>query len=93
MPVELRQLYPQRVYEFGDSESTLAVNHTVAGPALEVQTKRDAASNQVAVFRGGDRSSEVFHPLTQELAMLHQNLKKAFDPAGILNSGRLYEGI
>ena len=57
MPVELRQLYPQRVYEFGDSESSLAITHTAAGPALDVQTNRDNASNQVAVFRGGDRTT------------------------------------
>jgi hypothetical protein len=57
MPVELRQLYPQRVFEFGDSEASLAVRHTTAGPALDVQTKRDNASNQVAIFRGGDRTT------------------------------------
>jgi len=57
MPVELRQIYPQRVLEFGDSESSLAVRHTAAGPALDVQTKRDNASNQVAIFRGGDRTT------------------------------------
>ena len=59
MPVELRQLYPQRVFEFGDSEASLAVSHTTAGPALDVQTKRDNASNQVAIFRGADRSTAV----------------------------------
>jgi len=57
MPVELRQLYPQRVYEFGDSESSLAIAHTAAGPALDVQTSRDNASNQVAIFRGGNRTT------------------------------------
>jgi len=57
MPVELRQLYPQRVFEFGDSDSSLAVTHTAAGPALDVQTSRDNASNQVAVFRGGNRAT------------------------------------
>ncbi len=44
-------------------------------------------------FRGGDRSLDVFQPLAPGLATLHQNLKNAFDPAGILNSGRLYDGI
>lgn len=57
MPVELRQIYPQRVFEFGDSESSLAVTHTTVGPALDVQTARDNASNQVAVFRGGNRTT------------------------------------
>ena len=57
MPAEFRQIYPNRTFEFGDSESSLAVTHTAAGPALDVQTSRDNASNQVAVFRGGNRST------------------------------------
>ncbi|MCH2379695.1 MAG: hypothetical protein MK236_09785 [Pedosphaera sp.] len=35
----------------------------------------------------------MFHPLAPGLATLHRNLKNAFDPAGILNPGRLYEEI
>ena len=57
MPAEFRQIYPFRTLEYGDSESSLAVIHTTAGPALDVQTSRDNASNQVAVFRGGNRST------------------------------------
>ncbi|HJD43730.1 MAG TPA: hypothetical protein H9906_01705, partial [Candidatus Paenalcaligenes intestinipullorum] len=33
-----------------------------------------------------------FHPLPAPLLRLQQNLKRAFDPAGILNPGRLYPG-
>ena len=38
------------------------------------------------------RSSNIgeFQPLPTALAMLHRNIKLAFDPAGILNPGRLY---
>jgi len=35
----------------------------------------------------------VFHPLPAPLMALQRNLKKAFDPAGILNPGRLYAGL
>ncbi len=42
------------------------------------------------VFRGGDRSAETAPPLTPALQSLHQRLKQAMDPAGILNPGRLY---
>ncbi|EAR20304.1 glycolate oxidase subunit GlcE [Nitrococcus mobilis] len=41
-------------------------------------------------FRGGDRSADVFQPLDAPLLGLHQRLKQAFDPTGILNPGRLY---
>jgi len=34
-----------------------------------------------------------FHPLPEALLALHRRLKRAFDPAGILNPGRLYPGM
>lgn len=37
---------------------------------------------------GGD--GEIFHPLPAPLMQLHRRLKRAFDPAGIFNPGRLY---
>jgi len=42
------------------------------------------------LFRGGDHSMQVFHPLPPALLSLHQRLKQAFDPEGLLNPGRLY---
>jgi glycolate oxidase FAD binding subunit len=32
-------------------------------------------------------------PLSPVLATMHQRMKQAFDPGGILNPGRLYEGL
>ncbi len=40
-------------------------------------------------FRHGDKSSGVFQPLQPVLAKIHRNLKNAFDPANILNRGRM----
>lgn len=40
------------------------------------------------LFRGGDRAGEVFHPLARPLAQLHSRLKRALDPAAVLNPGR-----
>ena len=42
-------------------------------------------------FRGGDKADGVFQPLAPGLMTVHRNLKRSFDPAGILNPGRLYD--
>lgn len=60
------------------------------------QTVRAAAiavGGYATRFRGGDRDSEVFQPLSPPLMTLHRNLKQAFDPQGLLNPGRLYAGL
>jgi glycolate oxidase FAD binding subunit len=41
-------------------------------------------------FRGAGAGDEVFQPLSPAVRALHQRLKAAFDPAGILNPGRMY---
>ena len=38
-------------------------------------------------------SIEVFHPLPMTKMKLVQAVKKAFDPAGVLNPGRMYAGV
>jgi glycolate oxidase FAD binding subunit len=61
----------------------------------EAKTIRDAAASaggHATLFRGSDRSA-VFQPLAPALMKLHRGLKKAFDPAGILNPGRLYPDL
>jgi glycolate oxidase FAD binding subunit len=42
------------------------------------------------LFRAADKSAGTFHPLPEAVAALHRRLKAQFDPAGILNPGRLY---
>jgi glycolate oxidase FAD binding subunit len=45
------------------------------------------------LFRSRDKSIGVFQPLAAPAMALHRRLKAAFDPAGILNPGRLYPGL
>ncbi len=47
------------------------------------------AGGHATLFRFGDRSGGVFHPLSPAIARIHRRLKDAFDPAGILDPGRL----
>lgn len=59
------------------------------------QALRDAAARRgghATLFRGADRD-QVFHPLSEGLLRLHKNVKKAFDPSGIFNRGRMYEAV
>jgi glycolate oxidase FAD binding subunit len=62
----------------------------------DAKTVRDAAARadgHATLFRGGDKTIGVFHPLPPALMKLHRNLKQAFDPSGILNPGRLYADL
>ncbi|PLY16069.1 MAG: glycolate oxidase subunit GlcE [Sedimenticola sp.] len=59
----------------------------------DVTPLRDQAESlggHATLFRGGDRDSEVFQPLQPTLLDFHQRLKRALDPVGIFNPGRLY---
>lgn len=57
---------------------------------------RDAtatAGGHVTHFRHAADAGDVFAPLSPALLRLHRALKREFDPAGILNPGRLYEDL
>jgi len=48
------------------------------------------AGGHATLFRAADKSPGAFAPLSPVLLRLHRGLKQAFDPAGVLNPGRLY---
>ena len=48
------------------------------------------ARGHATLFRAERRAGEAFSPLDPVQMRLHRELKAAFDPAGILNPGRLY---
>lgn len=45
------------------------------------------------LFRGGDRSGEIFQPLAPPMLALQQRIKASFDPHAIFNPGRIYATI
>lgn len=47
----------------------------------------------VTAYRNFPAKTEFFQPLDASLKTLHQRLKQGFDPAGILNPGRLYKEL
>jgi glycolate oxidase FAD binding subunit len=66
-------------------------------PAPAIWRAATAARGQATLFRaarsdvhGGD---EVFQPLAPAMMALHQRLKSALDPAGVLNPGRMYGAL
>jgi glycolate oxidase FAD binding subunit len=60
---------------------------TAAATALRNQVA--AIGGHVTLYRAQKKSVPVFHPLTGKLATIHCQLKAAFDPANILNRGRM----
>ncbi|MSQ63020.1 MAG: glycolate oxidase subunit GlcE [Betaproteobacteria bacterium] len=59
--------------------------------AATVRAAAAGAGGHATQFRASDKPGGAFAPLPPELARLHRELKQTFDPAGILNPGRLYQ--
>jgi glycolate oxidase FAD binding subunit len=80
----LARLPGQWLIDWGGSQRWLK---SAARPT-DVWETAGATGGYATLFRGGDRAGEVFPPLPPALAQLHLRLKRAFDPAGVLNPGR-----
>jgi glycolate oxidase FAD binding subunit len=61
--------------------------------AKTIRESAARAGGHATLFRGGDKSAGVFQPLAPTLMKIHRGLKRSFDPAGILNPGRLYPDL
>lgn len=62
-------------------------------PAITLREMAQRLGGHATLFRGGDKTQGVFSPLQPGLLVLHQNLKREFDPSGIFNPGRMYPEI
>jgi len=78
----------EQLIEWGGAQRWLKVDD--AAQADSIRRTVAAAGGHATLFRGGDHSAGVFHPLAPAVMKIHQRLKDAFDPAGIFNPGRMY---
>jgi glycolate oxidase FAD binding subunit len=62
-------------------------------PAAQVREAAAAAGGHATAFRTRDKAAGAFAPLAPALRAIHERLKRAFDPKGILNPGRLYPDL
>ncbi len=79
----------EQLIEWGGAQRWLASN---AG-ARTIRAAAAQAGGHATLFRAADKSAGVFTPLAPALAKIHRNLKRAFDPAGIFNPGRMYPDL
>ncbi len=78
----------KQLWEWGGALRWLVTD----APAAEVRAFAEAHGGHAVAFRGGDRDA-FFHPPAPGVLALHRRLKAAFDPAGVLNPGRLFPGL
>jgi glycolate oxidase FAD binding subunit len=62
-------------------------------PADTVRDMARRAGGHATLFLGDLRGEGAFAPLAEPLALIHRELKKEFDPAGVFNRGRLYPDL
>ncbi|HEX5342063.1 MAG TPA: glycolate oxidase subunit GlcE [Duganella sp.] len=80
----------EQLIEWGGAQRWLQVEDDSAERAAAIRRTAAAAGGHATLFRGGDKSVGVFHPLAPAVAAIHERLKQSFDPKGIFNRGRMY---
>lgn len=83
------QLDGDTLHDWGGAQRWVITDET----AEVIRSLCDNHNGHATLFRNNPGSTPVFHPLANGLEAIHKNLKMAFDPAGILNPGRMYKGL
>ncbi|MBV8124181.1 MAG: glycolate oxidase subunit GlcE [Burkholderiaceae bacterium] len=82
------KLAGEQLVEWGGAQRWLLTSQSTDANA--VRQAASAAGGHATLFRAQEKRGPVFTPLSAPLQRIHQQLKQAFDPAGIFNPGRLY---
>jgi glycolate oxidase FAD binding subunit len=61
--------------------------------AAKLRARAASLGGHATLFRGGDRSADVFAPLAAPIGDIHRRLKAQFDPDSIFNPGRMYRDL
>jgi len=88
------QLDGEFYYDWGGGLIWLAVAANAGNSATIIRQAVDNSSGHATLVRASAelRSNvDVFHPQPAELARLSRNIKSSFDPAGVLNPGKMYK--
>ena len=83
------KLAGQQLVEWGGAQRWLCSSQAAGA----VRDAAAAAGGHATLFRALDKRAGVFAPLRTPLDRIHRQLKKAFDPDGLFNPGRLYPAM
>lgn len=80
-----------QVIEWGGALRWIALS--TPGDAARLRNIAAEHGGHATLFRAIERRAGVFTPLSPPIEQIHRRMKSAFDPAGILNPGRLYPNL
>jgi glycolate oxidase FAD binding subunit len=79
----------EQLIEWGGAQRWLCTT----APAGALREAAAAAGGHAVLFLARDKAAGVMAPLPPALLRIHRELKKAFDPDGLFNPGRLVAGL
>ena len=85
----------EALYDWAGGLVWLALDPTEGAHAESVRHFVAEVGGYATLFRAPDnirRVISVFQPLKGALANISKRIKEGFDPSGVLNPGRMYEG-